>query len=132
VYTKEFIDGLGKSAERVIENGFWDSGLPFAGAQKFADEFAAKYGKQPSTDAAYAFIAGNIMQQAIEKAGTLDREQVTAQLRSGKFDTILGTYVYDERGVNKEQLSFIVQVQNGRRTVVWPKSVAKSSVELPY
>ena len=132
MYTKQFIDALGKSADRVIENGFWDSGLPFAGAKKFADEFAAKYGKPPSTDAAYAFIAATILQQAIEKAGTLDREQVTAALRSGKFETILGTYVYDERGVNKNQLSFIVQVQDGHRTVVWPKSVAKSSMELPY
>lgn len=132
MYSKEFIDGLGKSAERVIENGFWDSGLPFAGAKKFADEFAAKYGKAPSTDAAYGFIAGTIMQQAIEKAGSLDREQTAAALRNGKFDTILGTYAFDQRGVNKEQLSFIVQVQNGRRIVVWPKSVATGSVELPY
>ena len=77
-------------------------------------------------------LPATIMQQAIEKAGTLDREQITAALRSGKFETILGSYVYDERGVNKDQLSFIVQVQNGQRTVVWPKSVAKGSVELPY
>ena len=35
-------------------------------------------------------------------------------------------------GVNKDQLSFLVQVQNGQRTIVWPKEVAKSSLKLPY
>lgn len=132
MYSGEFIQSLGQSAERVLENGFWDPGLPFAGAQSFADEFTATYKKRPSSDAAYAFIAATILQQAIEQAGTLDREQVAQALRTGKFRTILGSYEFDDRGVNKDQLSFITQVQNGKRTVVWPKDVASSHVELPY
>ncbi len=132
MYAQEFIDKLGKSAERVIENGFWHPALPYKGAQTFFDEFTAKIKKPPSTDATYAYIAGSIMQQAIEKAGTLDREQIANTLRSGKFDTILGPYEFDDRGVNKDQLSFITQVQDGKRTIVWPKGVAGSSVKLPY
>ena len=92
----------------------------------------ARYKKNPSTDAAYAYIATSILQQAIERAGTLDREQVTQTLRTGKFETILGPYEFDARGVNKDQLSFLVQVQNGQRTIVWPKEVAKSGLKLPY
>lgn len=132
MYTHEFIASLGHSAEHVIENGFWDSGLPFAGAKDFAERFAAKYNKAPSTDAAYGFIAATILQQAVEKARTLDREQTAQALRTGKFETILGPYEFDEHGVNKDQLSFIVQIQNGQRAIVWPKNVASSSVEMPY
>ena len=132
MYTHEFIASLGKSAEHVVENGFWDAGLPFAGAKDFAEQFAAKYHRAPSTDAAYGFIAATILQQAVEKAGTLDREQTAQALRTGKFDTILGPYEFDEHGVNKDQLSFIVQIQNGQRVIVWPKNVARSSIEMPY
>jgi branched-chain amino acid transport system substrate-binding protein len=132
MYAQEFIGKLGKSAERVIENGFWHPDLPYAGANKFFAEFAAKNKKEPSTDATYAFIAASILQQAIQRAGTLDREKIAQTLRSGKFETILGPYEFDERGVNKDQLSFIAQVQDGKRTIVWPKDVAKGSVKLPY
>lgn len=132
MYAQEFIGQLGKGAERVIENGFWHPALPYKGAQAFYDEFEKRYKKAPSTDATYAYIAGTIMQQAIEKAGTLDREKVADALRTGKFDTILGDYEFDDRGINKDQLSFITQVQDGKRTVVWPKSVSNSGVKLPY
>jgi branched-chain amino acid transport system substrate-binding protein len=132
MFTQEFITTLGKSAENVVENGFWHPDLPYKGAQQFFAEFVAKYKKNPSTDAAYGMIATTILQQAIERSGTLDREQVAQALRTGKFETILGPYEFDARGVNKDQLSFLVQVQNGRRTIVWPKDVAKSSLKLPY
>lgn len=132
MYSKEFISQLGESAERVLENGFWHPDLPFKGARSFYEAFEKKYGKAPSTDATYAYIAGSIMQQAIERAGTLDREQVANALRSGKFETILGPYEFDQRGVNKDQLSFLTQVQGGKRTIVWPKALAESSIKLPY
>lgn len=132
MFTEEFIGKLGKNSEGVLENGFWHRDLPFNGAQKFSSDYLEKYKKDPSTDAAYANISTAILQQAIERAGSLDREQVTQALRTGKFDTILGPYEFDERGVNKDQLSFLAQVQDGKRTVVWPKNVAKGAPKLPY
>lgn len=132
MFQKEFTDTLGKSAENVVENGFWHQDLPFNGAKKYYGDFIAKYNKTPSTDAAYAYISSTILQAAIEKAGSLDREQITQALRTTKFDTILGPYEFDDRGVNKDQLSFLVQVHGGQRTIVWPKEVAKSGLKMPY
>lgn len=132
MFTQEFTATLGKSAENVVENGFWHPDLPYKGAKQFYADFVAKYQKNPSTDAAYAYISTTILRQAIEKAGSLDREQIAQTLRTTKFDTILGPYEFDDRGVNKDQLSFLVQVQDGQRTIVWPKEVAKSGLKLPY
>lgn len=132
MFTQEFTAALGKSSENVVENGFWHPDLPYKGAKQFFADYVARYQKNPATDAAYAYISTSILQQAIERAGTLDREQITKALRTGKFDTILGPYEFDDRGVNKDQLSFLVQVQNGQRTIVWPKEVAKTSLKLPY
>lgn len=131
MFSEEFIEKLGPASEGVIESGFWHKDLPFEGAKEFYDNFVAKYNKIPSTDAAYAFIGNQILRQAIEQAGTLDREKINQALHSAKFDTILGPYEYDERGVVKHQLIFISQVQNGQRVIVWPKEVATAEPRFP-
>jgi len=131
MFEEEFVKKLGPITEGIVENGFWHPALPYEGAQKFYDTYVAKYKKNPSTDAAYAFIGNQILQQAIEQAGTLDREKLTATLHSAKFNTILGPYEYDQKGVNKHQLSFLAQVQNGKRVIAWPKDVSKTGVKLP-
>ena len=130
MFTEEFVEKLGGITEGIVENGFWHQDLPYQGAREFYDRFVARYKKNPSTDAAYAFIGTQILQQAIEQAGTLDRERIAATLHSGRFTTILGSYEYDERGVNKHQLSFLAQVQSGKRVIVWPKEVSKAPVKL--
>jgi len=130
MFTEEFIGKLGAVTEGIIENGFWHPDLPYEGAKQFSDTYIAKYKKNPSTDAAYAYIGAQILQQGVEQAGTLDRERITQTLRSGKFSTILGPYEYDQNGVNKHQLIFFVQVQKGQRVIVWPKEVAKAKVQM--
>lgn len=132
MFENEFLKKLGKLSEHILETGFWHQDLPYPGAMQFYDAFKAKYHKIPSADASAAYIGNQILQQAIEKAGTLNRERINATLHSGKFMTILGPFKYDANGVNKYQPSFITQVQNGKRVVVWPKAVASAPVILPY
>jgi branched-chain amino acid transport system substrate-binding protein len=131
MYTDEFIGKLGGVTEGIIENGFWSPDLPYDGARAFFDAYGAKYSRNPSTDGAYAYIAAQILQQAVEQAGTLNRDKVAQTLHSGKFTSILGPYEYDERGVNKHQLIFLCQVQGGKRVTIWPKEIAKASPRLP-
>ena len=132
MFAEEFIGKLGAISEGIVENGFWHQDLPFEGAKKFYDAYVAKYHKNPSTDAAYAYIGNQIMQQAIEQAGTLNREKITQTLHSGKFSTILGQYDYDQTGVNKNQLIFLCQVQKGKRLIVWPKELANKAEVKPF
>ncbi len=130
MFTHEFLEKLGAVTEGMVENGFWDRDLPYEGAPEFYDSYSARYKKDPSTDAAYAYIGSQILQQAVEQAGSLDREKIVQVLRSGKFSTILGPYEYGANGVNKHQTIFIAQVQNGKRVVVWPRELAKAELKL--
>lgn len=129
MFAEEFVGKLGPIAENIVENGFWHPDLPYDGAKRFFDAYAAKTQKSPSTDAAYAYIGSQVLQQAIEQAGTLDREKIAQTLRSGKFSTILGQYEYDQNGVNKYQLIFLCQIQKGKRLIVWPKDIAKAELK---
>lgn len=130
MFTHEFLEKLGAATEGMVENGFWDKDLPYEGARAFDDSYVARYRKDPSTDAAYAYIGSQILQQAVEQAGSLDREKIAQVLRSGKFSTILGPYEYGPNGVNKHQTIFICQVQNGKRVIVWPRELAKAELKL--
>jgi len=132
MYEEAFVQKLGGITDGIVENGFWHPDLPFPGARKFYDEYSAKFKTAPATDAAYAFIGAQVLQQGVEQAGTLNREKIAGTLHSGKFTTILGPYEYDENGVNKHQLSFLAQLQNGKRVLVWPKEVANAALKFPY
>lgn len=132
MYTEEFIGKLGPLSEGVFETGFWHPALPYQGAQKFFDNFIAKYKRPPSTDAAYAYVGVQVLHQGIELAGSVDRAKVNTALHTGKFDTILGPFEYDARGITKQQTVFLVQVQNGKRVVVWPKNLASTAPRFPY
>ncbi|MGD0234441.1 MAG: amino acid ABC transporter substrate-binding protein [Syntrophorhabdales bacterium] len=129
MYREEFIVGLGDVSEKVYENGFWHPNLPFAGAKEFARDYEAKFKRPPTTDAAYAYIACQVLEQAVKKAGSIDKEKVAATLHKEKFQTILGPYEYDERGINKIQRGFICQVQNKKRVIVWPSDLAEAKPE---
>jgi len=129
MYREEFIVGLGDISEKVFETGFWHPNLPFPGAKEFARDYEAKYKRPPTTDAAYAYIACQILEQGIKKAGSIDKEKVAATLHKEKFQTILGPYEYDERGVNKTQIGFICQVQKKERMIVWPSDLANAKPE---
>lgn len=123
---KEYIEALGKLSEKVYETGYWHPELPYPGAKEFVTKFQTKFSRTPPPDAAWAYISCQILEQAIKKAGTIDREQLTKTLHSAKFSTINGSYEYDERGVNKDQSGFLAQVQNKERVIVWPKEVANA------
>jgi branched-chain amino acid transport system substrate-binding protein len=129
MFRQEFIEGLGDLSEKVYESGFWHPGLPYPGAKEFYRDSQAKFGKEPSTDAAYAYIACQVLEQAIKKAGTIDRDKVAETLHKEKFETILGPYEYDDRGINRVQRGFICQVQKKKRVIVWPADLAEAKPE---
>lgn len=64
-----------------------------------------------------------IMIQAIEKAGTVDREKVQKALYKGTFKSPAGDIVFDEHGF-PDTGAFTIQMQNDKVQVVWPPEVA--------
>jgi len=131
MFTPEFIEGLGKLSEGVVENGFWSAELPYPGAKDFATRYEAKYKKSPSTDSAFAYMGAQILFQAVERAGTLDREKINEVLHREEFVSIGGKFKYDERGVNLYQNPFMAQVQGGKCVVAWPPDLTKTPLRFP-
>ncbi len=130
-YTKDFIDALGKGSEGVVEFGFFNPDLPFPGTKEFSARFRAKFGAVPAADAFPAYTAGQILMQAVERAGTLEPEKINEVLHREEFMTVGGKYKYDERGVNTYPKPFLTQVQDGKLVIVWPQELTPHKLRFP-
>jgi len=71
------------------------------------------------------------MMEAIEKAGSVDREKVRQVLTEGTFEAPTGKIVFDKNGFPTTNGAFTIQMQKGKVVVVWPKDRATGNVIWP-
>lgn len=107
-------------------------------AAEFAKAFEAKFHQKADYHAASGYTAGVILQQAIEKAGSLDTEKVAEALNGTDVTTFFGHIKFAtdpaHHGLQLAHEMVLAQWQktNGElaRQVVWP--TAARSAELVY
>ena len=130
----EFSDKVGKSAAEgiIVPAGWWPDAKTF-GNQHFVTAFLAKYGGNPSSisaDAAEAYSVGQVVQQAVDRIGSIDNAKLIDALHQGTYRTVQGSMAFDAVGRPTGQ-SFLVQWQNGSAVPVYPASVAVARPEYP-
>lgn len=125
----EFVKQLGPAAEG------WFTEVEFSkfavGANVLNDAFKAMFGEDITGNGAYAYQAGYVIADALERAASIDREAVRAALaatdmRAGTHHVVMPTdrIYFDESGQNPNAPLFIVQIQNGELIPVWPAEFA--------
>lgn len=124
----EFVKTLGGDAENIIGSDWWTSAMAWKGplfgsAKEYNDSFKAAKGYDPNYNVAGSSAAGLALQLAIEKAGTLDVNKVRDALASLDIETFFGPIKYDNRGVNVAATVSVIQIQNGKSTLVWPQKI---------
>lgn len=72
-----------------------------------------------------------VMVDAVERAGSVDRDKVRAALTGGRFDVPFGVVAFDERGYPRDDSAVTVQMQHGKPVVVWPPEVASGPYVYP-
>ena len=84
-----FKQKFGASAEGVMGIGGSNADLP--SLKKYIEHHKAVMGREPDRWASPVTYASlQVLQQAIEKVGKLDREAVIKEINTGSFDTIIG------------------------------------------
>lgn len=113
-------DAFGPAAEGVVGTGAWNPGVDTEDAQGFYDRHVALHGEEPDRWASAAcYATGQVLQQAIEAAGTLDPVAVKEAIDSTEFNTILGTFRFENQ-LNPTYPGQIGQWQNGEFEIVSP------------
>ena len=96
----------------------------------FIDSYVKRHGVKPNYHAGIAWVALKITSQAIQKAGSFDRQKDRKTLRTSQFQTITGKRKVDENNLNDHDgLTF--QILDAQRKIVWPKEIAEVPYKLP-
>jgi len=123
--TQKYYDNLNTEAELTFSSSQWEPyGLaPYPGAKEFSNNFFKQYQVDPTYHASSAYAAGQILETAIKKAKSFDRDKVRDILSSLDTITIMGRYGVDSLGVQIRHLSLVIQWQNGKKEVVGPEEI---------
>lgn len=97
-------------------------------------KFKQKFGEDMSTHAVYAYTATKVLADAIERAGSADREKIKEALVATSYkDHILpqGPIKFDEKGENINAQAVMIQIQDGTHKVVMPDDYAEAKPVFP-
>jgi branched-chain amino acid transport system substrate-binding protein len=131
----EFWETFGKTGHGACAGGFYHRNWKTFENEEFVATFKKRTGNYPTHYASTA-ASGQIMQQAIEKAGTLDSEKVKKVLETDEFKCLMYPEVryVDEGGytnLNTKAFTGVLQWQNGELMTVYPKSIAAAELIFP-
>jgi branched-chain amino acid transport system substrate-binding protein len=124
---------------RVGQDGEFALGIA-AYSPRFAGpanaEFLAAWRKRwpgdPGAAAADAYSAALVLERGVRAAGALDQERLREALAALQTDTPIGRYRVGADGVQLGVAPAVVQIQQGRREIVWPPALATAQLRLPY
>lgn len=133
---REFVDTLGPLAENVSSATWWHHSTAYTGddvfgtTKAFYDAVVAKTGQEPDYVHASSAVALIVLQKAIEKAGSTDRDKVRDALRGMNIQTFYGPIRFREDGMNAARDLPIIQVQGGKPVVLYPAEVRQAEMRL--
>ncbi|MFQ6112307.1 MAG: amino acid ABC transporter substrate-binding protein [Nitrospinota bacterium] len=125
----------GKDAEEVIAYSGWERFMNTPGNKEFVALNDKMFGKGRRIDAhvAYGWMGAKVLELAVKKVGSLDREKIRDAIASLEFKGILpGTFRVDKTGLQVGHEWVIIQWQKGKREINWPKEVATSEFRFPF
>lgn len=128
----QFVKRLGQDAEQAMGLSPWERALRTRGNSRFVEGYLRKWSAEPTALAAQGYAAGKVLEEAVRRAGSLEQEALRAALAALRTETPLGGYEVDHHGGQRAARPLLVQIQKGRREIVWPESFATAKWQLPY
>lgn len=124
---------------RVGQDGEFALGIApylprFAGQAnaEFVTAWRKRWPGEPGAAAADAYSAALVLERGVRAAGTLDPERLREALAALETDTPIGRYRVGADGGQLGVAPAVVQIQQGRREIVWPPALATAQLRLPY
>lgn len=120
---------LKHDAEMVFSSSQWEPEVMYGpdDHKTFLEPFVKTYNIKPSYHAAIAFAACQILETAIRKSHSLDREKIRDVLATMDAMSIIGRYGVDNNGMQIKHFPINIQWQKGEKKVVWPEEIAKTA-----
>jgi branched-chain amino acid transport system substrate-binding protein len=102
----------------------------FEGLPELAEVFKERGYDTLPTYAVGGLAILQVLEQAVEGAGSLDQEKIKEYLHSAEFKTVGGNFKYQEDGTPVYS-QILLQYQNGKNEVVWPQEFRTAEPVFP-
>ena len=118
---------LGKLANGVIGIDHWAADLTIPGTSEIVAAYTKAYPQYPSPPASeyvgMGYAAGQVIQQALEKAASTDPKKLRDVIANTEFSVVMpgGKIIFDETGQNKAVTPIMVSWVQGQLRTVWPE-----------
>jgi len=133
---KEYTDALGELADGITSSSWWhhatsytDTEDPWGSTEAFYQEFVERNGHDPDYVHASCAAGLAVLQNAIERAGTTDKNKVRAALAETDITTFYGPVKFGANGMNLVRDLPIIQVQSGGIKVLNPSDIANADLK---
>ena len=134
---REFTEGLGELADGVTSSTWWhhataytDTPGAWGSTAEFYKDFTAAYDSDPDYVHASCAAAADVLVDAVERAGSTDKQAVRDALAATEMDTFYGPIDFGDNGMNQGREMPIIQVQGEEIKVLYPAAIADAELEL--
>jgi branched-chain amino acid transport system substrate-binding protein len=124
----DFWDKAGAMAEGVFGPSQWepDKRVPFPGSRRFIQEFTQYAGVSPSYHAGAAYAGCQLLQESIKVQGEINHTKIRDYIAALDTVTVIGRFKVDTRGRQVGHNTIIIQWQNGKKEIVYPRKMLTS------
>jgi len=121
---------LGKDGDYFLLAPGWSPDLKFPGVEQLKQRHQEKYNKpaEATTGAAYATV--QVLGNALERTGTVDRDGLRDALAATDMMTVMGSVKFNPDG-SGQVTTIANQWQDGKQVLVWPKDQAAAPLAYP-
>lgn len=112
-------EALGGGGDYVMLAPGWHNALQYPGVEELNAKHVEMIGRPSDPMVGPSYAAVQILANAIEQAGTLDRAAIRDAIATTDMDTVVGPMAFNEDGTGKIPFS-LLQYQNGKPELVWP------------
>lgn len=120
----DFLLQVGQDAEFALGLSTYEPGFAGPANAAFVAAWRKRWPGEPDAVAAHAYSAGLVLAAAVRAAGSLDSEALRDALATLDVEMPMGPY--------RDLKPAVIQIQGGRREVVWPPALATAKWRLPY
>lgn len=111
------IGALDSSSYSVVDNSYFTNHYSTEDnnekVQSFLKKYREKYNEEPTAFSALAYDTVYVLKNAIDKAGTTDKAELTKAIKASDMDGVTGHLTFDENN-NPIKAVTIIKVQDGK------------------
>jgi len=134
---REFTEGLGDLADGVSSSTWWHHATAYTNTTgawdstaAFYEDFVGAFKSDPDYVHASCAAAADVLVDAVQRAGSTDKQAVRDALAATDLQTFYGPIDFGDNGMNQGREMPIIQVVGDDIKVLYPAAIANSELKL--